>query len=100
METLSTLLERLTGWIEELIPILATLAVAVFFWGLVKFIWKAGDERAHEEGKNVMIWGMIALFVLFALWSIVGFLQRNIFGVTTGGVVTEGPSVPTKVPMP
>lgn len=97
METLSTLLARLTDWVLLMIPILATLAIAMFFWGLVKFIWNAGDERTHEEGKSVMIWGLIALFVLFTLWSIIGFLQDNLLGGSSS-VVTAGPSIPTDIP--
>lgn len=100
METLSTVLDRLIEWVGLLFPILITAAVAVFFWGLVKFIWHADDEQSVEEGKSVMVWGMLALFVMVALWSIIGFIQGAIFGGATDGVISEGPSIPSDIPMP
>lgn len=69
------------------VPILVTLAVAVFFWGLVKYIMNANDEGAKAEGKTLMIWGMIAIFVMVALWAILGWFQ-NLLGIT--GTIDEG----------
>ena len=34
------------------IPILITLAVVTFFWGLAKFIWSIGDENAKADVEN------------------------------------------------
>jgi len=64
--------------VDLVIPIVAALALLAFFWGLVKFIAKAGDEKSHEEGKNIMKWGIIALFVMFSVWGLVFFIQRNL----------------------
>lgn len=74
-------LTNIKGWIDTLIPLLMTLAVVVFFWGLVKYIASASDEAAKENGKNLMIWGMIALFVMVAFWGIIGYFQTSL-GVT------------------
>ncbi len=60
---------------------LGALALLVFFWGLVKYIAKADDEKAKEAGKNIMIWGVIALFVMFSVFGLVNFLQES-FGTT------------------
>lgn len=56
--------------IGALIPVLTGLAIAAFFWGAAKYIFSAGSEKAAEEGKNILFWGLIALFVLFSLWGI------------------------------
>lgn len=61
-----------------IVPVLISAAVAVFFWGLVKFIAHAGDEKALEDGKQLMIWGMVGIFVMVALWSIVGFIHQEL----------------------
>lgn len=60
------------------IPIIGGLALLYFFWGLAKFILKSGDTKAQEEGKNIMIWGIIALFVMMTVWGLVGFIQDNL----------------------
>lgn len=64
--------------INTLIPIMMALAVLTFFWGLVKYIASASDEAAKEGGKTLMIWGMIALFVMVALWGILGWVQAQL----------------------
>lgn len=61
-----------------------SLAVIVFLWGIVKFVAHAGDEKAVEEGKEVIVYGLVAIFVIVSLWGIVGFIQGN-FDLSSGG---------------
>jgi hypothetical protein len=72
--------------------ILAALALLVFFWGLVKYIAKADDPKEKEAGKNTMIWGVIALFVMFSVFGLVSFLQAS-FGIDATN--NSAPAVPT-----
>ena len=60
-------------------PLVFTLALLLFFWGLVKYIWSTGTEK--EQGKSIMIWGVIALFVMTSIWGITTFLGQEL-GVT------------------
>ncbi len=71
--------------------ILAALALLVFFWGLVKYIAKADDEKAKEAGKNTMVWGVIGLFVMFSVFGIVKFLQDS-FDINAGN--NGAPDIP------
>jgi hypothetical protein len=64
--------------VVTLTKIAAAAALLVFFWGLVKFISKAGDVKAVEEGRRFMLWGIIALFVMVSVWGIVLFLQTQL----------------------
>ena len=75
--------------VNTLLPIMMGLAVLAFFWGLVKYIANASDEAAKESGKTLMIWGMVALFVMVALWSILGYVQTQL-GIT-GTVLNTAP---------
>src|SRR5690554_1370061 len=50
--------------VQTLIPILVGIALLVFLWGVVKFIYNAGDEEARAQGKYVIFWGLLALFVI------------------------------------
>ncbi len=60
--------------INILIPIVAALALLYFFWGLATFILHSGEDDARKEAKNKMIWGIVALFVIVAIWGLVGFI--------------------------
>lgn len=83
------------GWIGQLIPLLISVAVAVFLWGLVVFIKNTEDKQVHEDGKKLMIWGIIALFVMVSFWGIVGFLQDSFDLSPVGGPI---PSIPVELP--
>ncbi len=72
--------------------IVAALALLVFFWGLVKYIAKADDEKAKESGKNIMIWGVVALFVMFSVFGLVNFLQES-FGTTEDTIRLRPPQL-------
>jgi hypothetical protein len=72
--------------VNLLVPLVSTLAIVFFFYGLAKYVLNAGDEEKKAEGKNIMIWGVLAMFVLVTIWGIIGFLAR------TGGF-EAGPQV-------
>jgi hypothetical protein len=75
-----------------LTPIVVGLALLYFFWGLAKYILASGDENAKAEGKNIMIWGIIALFVMVSVWGIVRLIGTTV-GVNQGDTIIV-PGVP------
>jgi uncharacterized membrane-anchored protein len=68
------------GIILDILTVLVVgIALLVFFWGLVRFIFRiGGDEKAIEEGRKLMIWGVIALFVMMSVWGLTNFIYRNL----------------------
>lgn len=64
-----------------IIPILSSVAVIVFFWGLSKFILNSSKPDEIKNGKNYMMWGILALFILFTYSAIVSNITRDL-GVT------------------
>ena len=87
-EGLTGLLGNIQGWLSQLSVLLFALATLTFFWGMIKFIW-SGDK---EEGKTIMVWGILALFVMFSVWAIVKFLQTSTG--TDGEQALDAPIVP------
>lgn len=82
--------------IKALLPILVTIALLVFFWGLIKYIRNAGTKPEEaSQGKNIMIYGVIALFVMVSVWGLVGFIG-DALGIREGGTI----SVPGVDPRP
>lgn len=72
--------------IQAALPVIVGLALLVFIWGLVKFIFRVGgDEKALADGKKLMVWGLIALFILVSFWAIIGVFHQDLgFGGLTG----------------
>lgn len=59
---------RLGYIVDTLIILAAAIALLAFLWGLAKFIFRlGGKEDAVEEGKRVMIWGLVGLFVMISV---------------------------------
>ena len=77
--------------VASLVPILVTLALVVFIWGLIRYIW-GGTKADHKAGRNIMIAGLISLFVIVSVWGII-FLAQDALGVNRGAPV-QSPGVP------
>lgn len=67
-----------------LVPLVFALAFLMFIWGVFKyFILGGGDEEKRAEGKQLMLWGIIAFVVMVSVWGIVNILSTGLFGTTT-----------------
>lgn len=69
--------------LDLIIPVVFVLALVYFFWGVAQFILNdAGSEKTREEGKKKMIWGVIALFVMFSIMGIISIIS-GLTGIPT-----------------
>ena len=89
VETFVQSIGRLVG---VALPIVVAIALLAFFWGLVKFIFAQGNEEAKSDAKKVMLWGLIALFVMVSVWGLVRFIGSAL-GIGEGGSINL-PTVP------
>lgn len=85
-QTIQAILTKVSDIMGLLIPMALSAALIAFFWGLAQWLLKGANA---EEGKNLMIMGVLALFVMVSIWGIVALLQR-----------TLGISSVTRVPAP
>jgi hypothetical protein len=74
LTNVTNLVNAIGNIVDLLIPIAFAVALLFFFWGLAKFILASGNEEAKAQGKNIMIWGILALFVMAAIWGIINFI--------------------------
>lgn len=91
--TVDSILNQLIGWIYMIVPVLITIAVIYFVWGVIQFM-TTSEEEAKKMGRTKIINGLIGLFVIVAFWGIIAIVKRT-FGVdnvTGQGIV---PCVPT-----
>lgn len=74
----------ITGIINNsIIPLIFAVATVMFVWGVVQFfVLNADEEKKREQGKQFMIWGIIALAVMLSVWGLVGILGST-FGIGT-----------------
>lgn len=69
---------------SSVVPLLFAIAVVAFIWGAIKFFIIDVDEEAkREQGRQFMLWGIIALAVMISVWGLVKVLAVT-FGIDTG----------------
>ena len=69
--------------IQSVVPLLFAVAIVMFIWGVVQFfIIGAGEEAKREQGKQFMIWGILALAVMVSVWGLVRILGDS-FSIDT-----------------
>ena len=66
---------------RTIVPLIVTVALVMFLFGVMKFILNSGDETKRREGREFMLWGIISLFVMLSIWGILNLLT-NTFGLT------------------
>lgn len=96
---LGDIIEFFIGLLRLAMPILVGIAVLVFFKGLIQFIAKSGDSKSHEAGRSLMIWGVIAIFIMVSVFGILRFFYTDLgfdnarwFGIPT--LPTSGSNFP------
>lgn len=91
----TNLIEPLRTAVDSLVPLLMTLALVAFIWGLVQFIFSAGDEAKRKSGKGIMIWGVIALFVMASVWGLTSAIGGAL-GLDSGDAPSASDLTPTE----
>jgi hypothetical protein len=90
---IETFMRSIGRLIDLALPMVVALALLGFFYGLAKFIFSAGDSDKQAEARSIMIWGVIALFVMVSVWGLVQFVG-NALNIQTGGNAGNIPGVP------
>lgn len=68
-----------------LLTLLVGLTLFVFLYGLMKYMFKGQEsDAARTEGRKFMLWGIIGLFVMISVWSLVAILSNTIGHTQTG----------------
>jgi hypothetical protein len=76
-ETFKQMVERLISSVKQpIISLFGTLAVATFMFGVVKYM--KGGEIQKEGAKNLMVWGLVGLAVMSAVWGFVYALKSTL----------------------
>jgi len=76
--TLCTLINKIIGYLNQILFVLIGIAVVVFVYYIFKYFIKPNENR-DEAGKYVM-YSVIGFFVILSMWGLVNILQ-NTFGL-------------------
>jgi hypothetical protein len=66
--------------LDSAIRLIMVLAFLAFIWGMIRFLYTAGDDTSRAEGKKFMVWGTLALLFMVTIWGIVKIIKTTFFG--------------------
>jgi hypothetical protein len=79
----TTSLPKLIGRvISAFLGIVGSIALLMFIYGGFLWMTSHGNEQQITKGKNVLVWAIIGLAVIFLSYTLVGFVIK---GLTRGG---------------
>jgi len=79
-----------------IIPLLILLEIVIFIYGVIRYFMNSGSEAERTKGNKFMVWGIFAIFVTFAVWGLVAFLQNSL-QIGAGGTIRP-PQLSTDAP--
>ncbi|OGG53245.1 hypothetical protein A3C20_03330 [Candidatus Kaiserbacteria bacterium RIFCSPHIGHO2_02_FULL_55_25] len=82
-------------FLNALIGLFITLAIVVFFWGLIKYLFGLDSSESKSEGLQIMMYGVIAIFVMVSIWGIIRLLQNTFKVTSTDPIIPKGIQINT-----
>lgn len=58
---------------KAIVPLIFAIAFVVFIWGIFWY-FIARNEEGKVQGRDLMIWGLVAFFVMISVWGLVNIL--------------------------
>jgi len=88
----TTMIAGLDAAITAAVPVVIGLAILLFLWGLARYMLNQDDAEARAGARSIMLWGIVIIFVMVALWGLVNLLE-TFTGVGTG-TARPAPTLP------
>ncbi|HEY4507365.1 MAG TPA: hypothetical protein VJJ47_00560 [Candidatus Paceibacterota bacterium] len=88
------ILSLISNVIGMLVPILIGLGLVYFLWGVIQYVI-AGNEEAKKGAKQVMLYGLLGLFVMVGVWGIINLVGDTVFQGVSTSAAKSYPTVPT-----
>lgn len=82
--TIDYIFQRATDVLNQAILVLLGVAIVVFMWGIIQYVLASGDEKKLAAGRSYMLYGIVGLTVMVAVWGFVNLLVYTIFGGAAG----------------
>jgi hypothetical protein len=62
--------------LDAAIPFIISLSIVVLMYGIFRYV-VANEEEAKAKGKNLIISGIVGLFVMLSIWGLVRILVNT-----------------------
>ena len=94
--TFASIVHTLMNLVYTLEWLLSGIAFGLFVYGMVVVLFRGENILEKTNGRKFMLWGVVALFVIFSIQGILYFFCTSLFSTTaqcsffyaTGGAPT------------
>lgn len=70
----------ISNLIGVFVIVVFALTLIAFIWGIIKgWIVNGGDAEGIQNGKDVLIVGVIVLAIMISIWGILAMFQSSLF---------------------
>jgi hypothetical protein len=77
-ENVKNLIKQLITTINMIVPLLLSVAVVCFAWGVLKYI-SSGSPEKIKDARKYIVFSVIAITVMLSIWSLVLLVQSTLF---------------------
>ena len=84
LDTPKNLTEFVDNFIKVLGPVTFFVAGLGFFGlvtGLLKYVGAGGDEERLGKAKQLIVYGLIGMFIMFSFWALAQIIAKTYLGV-------------------
>ena len=78
--TLKSIAATVVDILNNVVNFIMVIALLAFMVGVIRFMYSVGDTKSRDDGKQVMIWGIIAFAVMVSVWGLVKIIKVTLFG--------------------
>ena len=71
--------------INGVLGVVGSLALIMFVYGGLLWMTSGGNDEKVKQGKDVLIWATLGLFIIFASYALVNFIIFKGIGAAGGG---------------
>lgn len=88
--TIQDVLRNLTLPIQLATTLIVALSLLAFFWGMAMYVFGSSNDDKRKKGIPMMVWGIVALFVMLSIFGIINMLQATFL---VGGGTIQVPKI-------
>ena len=82
---MKTLINNLLGIFNTIVlPVLVAIAVIYIVIAAFQFAISGADEEKRTQARQKIVWGMVGIVILFAIYAIIGLIVNSLTGVGIG----------------
>ncbi len=86
--TIASFLSKVNDLIlNPIILLLFGVAFLYFIYGIVKFLTTDAADKAREEARSSILWGIVGMVIMFGVYGIIYFVLKT-FGIEPSDITS------------